>query len=64
VLLLDEPLTGLDAELHDRLLSELRGLLVRQGVTTLHVTHDLAEATALADRVVPLASCTGGPGAQ
>lgn len=53
VLLLDEPLTGLDRELHDRLAVELRGLL--QGVTALLVTHDRDEAAQVADRVVALA---------
>lgn len=60
VLLLDEPLTGLDAELHDRLLVELRRVLDAEHVTALHVTHDRAEADALADRVVHLADCSGG----
>ncbi len=52
VVLLDEPLTGLDRELHDRLTAELATLLRTTGVTTLLVTHDAAEATAIADRVV------------
>ena len=60
VLLLDEPLTGLDAALHDRLLVELRRVLDAEHVTALHVTHDRTEADALADRVVHLADCTGG----
>jgi thiamine transport system ATP-binding protein len=51
VLLLDEPLGSLDRPLHDRLLSELAELFVRLGLTVLYVTHDVAEAFALGDRV-------------
>ena len=54
VLLLDEPLTGLDADLHDRLLEDLSKLLRTRGTTVLHVTHDKAEASAIADRVLDL----------
>jgi thiamine transport system ATP-binding protein len=54
VLLLDEPLTGLDAELHGRLLEDLSKLLRTRGTTVLHVTHDKAEASAIADRVLDL----------
>lgn len=56
VLLLDEPLTGLDAELHDRLVVELAAVLRDQRITTVLVTHDRAEAVAVADRVVMLDS--------
>lgn len=59
LLLLDEPLTGLDAELHDRLLADLGHVLHTTGVTALLVTHDRAEADALADRVVRLGDLTG-----
>jgi putative spermidine/putrescine transport system ATP-binding protein len=52
VLLLDEPLTALDAALRERLRSELDRLLRALGMTTIYVTHDQAEAMALADRVV------------
>jgi thiamine transport system ATP-binding protein len=55
VLLLDEPLTGLDVALHDRLLADVRSVLAARRTTTLHVTHDPAEAAAVADRVVLLA---------
>lgn len=51
VLLLDEPLGGLDRPLHDRLLLELRTLFARIGQTAVYVTHDVAEAFALGDRV-------------
>jgi putative spermidine/putrescine transport system ATP-binding protein len=52
VLLLDEPLSNLDAKLRDQLREELRALQRRLAVTSLYVTHDQAEAMALADRVV------------
>jgi putative spermidine/putrescine transport system ATP-binding protein len=52
VLLLDEPLTALDAALRDRLRLELDRLLRELGITTIYVTHDQAEAMVLADRVV------------
>jgi thiamine transport system ATP-binding protein len=53
VVLLDEPLTGLDRELHDRLAIDLAELL--RPVTTLLVTHDPEEASVVADRTVALA---------
>src|SRR4249920_1905685 len=52
VLLLDEPLTALDAALRERLRSELNRLLRTLGITAIYVTHDQAEAMALADRIV------------
>lgn len=52
VLLLDEPLSNLDAKLRDQLREELRALQRRLGITSLYVTHDQAEAMALADRVI------------
>jgi putative spermidine/putrescine transport system ATP-binding protein len=52
VLLLDEPLTALDAALRDRLRVELNRLLRALGVTTIYVTHDQSEAMELGDRVV------------
>lgn len=52
VLLLDEPLTALDALLRERLRIEIDGLLRGLGVTAVYVTHDQAEAMALGDRVV------------
>ena len=54
VLLLDEPLTGLDAELHERLLGDMGALLRARGTTVVHVTHDHNEATRLSDRVVDI----------
>jgi iron(III) transport system ATP-binding protein len=52
LLLLDEPLSALDAKVRERLRGELRGLQRQLGVTTIMVTHDQEEALSLADRVV------------
>jgi putative spermidine/putrescine transport system ATP-binding protein len=52
VLLLDEPLTALDAALRERLRTELNLLLRTLGITAIYVTHDQAEAMALGDRIV------------
>jgi ABC-type Fe3+/spermidine/putrescine transport system ATPase subunit len=51
VLLLDEPLSNLDAALRERTRDELRALLRRVGITAVFVTHDQEEAFALSDRV-------------
>ena len=51
ILLLDEPMTGLDAKLKTRLRAELGDLLDRLEVTALYVTHDQAEAMLLSDRL-------------
>ena len=51
ILLLDEPLTALDALLRERLRVEIDGLLRRLGITAVYVTHDQAEALALGDRI-------------
>lgn len=51
VLLLDEPLTGLDQGLRVRLAEELAGILRSTGTTSLWVTHDVDEAEQVADRV-------------
>lgn len=56
VLLLDEPLTGLDRELHDRLASDLARVLRETATTALVVTHDLEEAAMIADRTVTMGS--------
>jgi iron(III) transport system ATP-binding protein len=52
VLLLDEPLSNLDARLRLELRSEIRRICRELGMTTLYVTHDRAEALSLADRVI------------
>ena len=54
VLLLDEPLTGLDRDLRDRLAADLAHLLRVRGTTTILVTHDRSEAEVIADRSVTL----------
>ncbi|HET6229046.1 MAG TPA: ABC transporter ATP-binding protein [Longimicrobiaceae bacterium] len=54
VILLDEPLSNLDAALRERTRDELRTLLKRLGTTAVFVTHDQEEAFALADRVAVL----------
>jgi putative spermidine/putrescine transport system ATP-binding protein len=51
VLLLDEPLSALDALVRAQLRTEIRSLQQRLGITTLFVTHDQAEALSIADRV-------------
>jgi putative spermidine/putrescine transport system ATP-binding protein len=51
VLLLDEPLTALDARLKVALREELAELLRRLSITAIHVTHDQEEAMAIADRL-------------
>lgn len=51
VLLLDEPLTALDAKLKEQLRDELAELLRRLNITAIHVTHDQQEALAIADRL-------------
>ncbi|WP_322043207.1 ABC transporter ATP-binding protein [Paraburkholderia sp. J67] len=56
VLLLDEPLTALDARLRDTLRSEMNALLRELGVTTVYVTHDQAEAMELGDRIVVMSA--------
>jgi ABC-type Fe3+/spermidine/putrescine transport system ATPase subunit len=54
LLLLDEPLSNLDAALRERTRAELRALLKRLGMTAVFVTHDQEEASALSDRVAVL----------
>ncbi len=51
VLLLDEPLSALDARVRAQLRVEIRNLQQRLGITTLFVTHDQSEALSMADRV-------------
>jgi ABC-type sugar transport system ATPase subunit len=54
VLLLDEPLSALDEDTKGEMCELLRSVCRHTGVTTLHVTHDLDEAKALADQVLRL----------
>lgn len=52
VLLLDEPLSNLDARLRTQMGDEFRDLQRRLGITTIYVTHDQSEAMSLSDRIV------------
>jgi multiple sugar transport system ATP-binding protein len=51
VLLMDEPLSNLDALLRLEMRSELKAVLAQSGTTTIYVTHDQTEAMGLADRI-------------
>ena len=52
ILLLDEPLTGLDRVLREDMRNEILSIQREVGVTTLHVTHDQEEALSMSDRVI------------
>ena len=52
VLLLDEPLSALDAKIRMELRTEIRAIQQKMGITTIYVTHDQEEALSLSDRVV------------
>ncbi len=52
VLLLDEPLSALDAKIRLELRTEIRAIQQKLGITTIYVTHDQEEALSLSDRVV------------
>jgi iron(III) transport system ATP-binding protein len=56
VLLLDEPLSNLDARLRTQMGDDFRALQKRLGITSLYVTHDQEEAMALSDRIVVMRS--------
>ena len=62
VMLLDEPLTGLDRDLHDRLAVDVATILRAEGTTALLVTHDAEEAATIGDRVVTLAALNDSEG--
>ena len=51
VLLLDEPLSALDAQVRSQIREEIRAIQLELGITTLFVTHDQEEAMAISDRV-------------
>jgi iron(III) transport system ATP-binding protein len=51
VLLLDEPLSNLDARLREEMRTEIRSLVKGLGITTMYVTHDQIEALSLSDRI-------------
>ncbi len=52
LLLMDEPLSNLDAKLRERIRFELRALQKQLGITTIFVTHDQEEAMAVSDRII------------
>ena len=54
VLLLDEPLSALDAQLKKRLRTDINALLKRLGITAIYVTHDQEEAMVMGDRIAVL----------
>ncbi len=56
ILLLDEPMSALDARLRERLRREIRSIQIELGVTTVYVTHDQAEALAVSDRLAVLSA--------
>ena len=56
VLLLDEPLSALDANLREDMRVELKAIQDRVGVTTIFVTHDQSEALAMSDKIVVMSA--------
>ncbi len=56
LLLLDEPLSALDAKVRVQLREEIRRIQTRLGITTIYVTHDQEEALAISDRVAVLSN--------
>ncbi len=56
ILLLDEPLSNLDAKLRERMRTELKDLQRRTGITFVYVTHDQSEALALSDQVAVISA--------
>ncbi len=56
VLLLDEPLSALDANLREEMRVELKAIQDRIGVTTIFVTHDQSEALAMSDKIIVMSA--------
>src|SRR5207247_6914043 len=56
ILLLDEPLSALDAKIRLRFRGEIRKIQQNLGITTLYVTHDQEEALSIADRIAVMRS--------
>jgi spermidine/putrescine ABC transporter ATP-binding subunit len=56
VLLLDEPLSNLDAKLREKMRFEIKSLVRRMGITSVYVTHDQAEAMVISDRITVMQS--------
>ena len=54
ILLLDEPLSNLDARIREEVRHEIKALQAKLGITTIHVTHDREEAMVMADRIAIL----------
>ena len=52
VLLMDEPLSNLDAKLREQMRTEIRGIQKLLGITSIYVTHDQVEAMTMSDRIV------------
>jgi NitT/TauT family transport system ATP-binding protein len=59
MLLMDEPLSALDAQTRELLMRDFRDLWLREHITTVYVTHNLDEAVRLADRIVVLSRRPG-----
>jgi sulfonate transport system ATP-binding protein len=59
LLLLDEPFVSLDPALAAKLREELLALVLKRKAATLHVTHDVDEAIAIADRIIVLSAAPG-----
>ena len=62
ILLLDEPLSNLDAQLRDEMRQEIREIQQRLGITAIFVTHDQGEALTMCDKVVVLNAGPAGAG--
>ena len=62
ILLLDEPLSNLDAKIRMTMRHEIRAIQQRLGLTAVHVTHDREEAMTMADRLVIMQAGTDRPG--
>jgi iron(III) transport system ATP-binding protein len=56
VLLLDEPLSNLDAKLREKMRFEIKSLVKRMGITAVYVTHDQAEAMVISERIAVMES--------
>ncbi len=56
VMLLDEPLSNLDAKLREKMRFEIKSLVRRMGITSVYVTHDQAEAMVISDRIAVMES--------
>ena len=61
VLLMDEPLSNLDALLRMKMRAELKALLQELGTTTIYVTHDQVEALSMGDRIAVMNAGTDRP---